>query len=223
MATAFIAGGGGRLGAAAGERLAAEGWRVILADANLRAAQEAAQRIGPQASAIELDITDLAAVKRAVKEAGAIGALINAAGGRTFAEVGPFTESSPDTWRPIIDLHLRGVLNTCHAVLPGMIAQGRGVIISLIAVEAFRGEAEGAAFATAKAGVLVLTETLVRECQPHNIRVNAVIPGHAKALARTGSNDDAAEVAEAIAYLASDRASRTTGATLDVSSGWALH
>jgi 3-oxoacyl-[acyl-carrier protein] reductase len=78
-------------------------------------------------------------------------------------------------------------------------------------------------FSTAKAGVIVLTEALVRECRPYGIRVNSIVPGSSRLLARGRANDDADEVAEAAAFLLSDRAARTTGACLDVSDGFALH
>ena len=227
MATALITGGGGRIGGAAAEKLVQDGWKVVLADKDLGAAQAMAKCIGAGASAIALDITDETSVKAIVRNViaqhGPLGALVNAAGGRTGTEIGWFTETSPETWKPLIDLHLRGVLNIIQAVLPGMIAQKNGSIISMVAVESFRGMPKSAAFSTAKAAVAILTETLVRECQPHNIRINAIIPGSPEALTRSGNTDDGPEIAEAVSFLLSDRARRTTGACLDVSSGWALH
>lgn len=69
----------------------------------------------------------------------------------------------------------------------------------------------------------MLTQTLVRECQPHNIRVNSIIPPTTELLAPSGRNDGATAVADAIAFLVSDKAALTTGAAIDVSNGWALH
>ncbi len=227
MATALITGGGGRIAGAAGARLVRDGWKVLLADKDFGAAEAMARHIGAGASAVELDITNEDSVRQIVKSTiarnGPIDALVNAAGGRTGANVGLFTETSPDTWKPIIDLHLRGVLNICQALLPDMFERKRGAIVSLAAVESFRGDPMSAAFSTAKAAIAILTETLVRECQPYGVRVNAIIPGSPEALARSGNTDDSPEIAEAIAFLLSDRAARTTGACIDVSSGWALH
>ena len=104
-----------------------------------------------------------------------------------------------------------------------MRARRSGNLIAVSAVEAYRGQPESAVFSTAKGAVAVLIETLVRECQPDNIRVNSIIPPTAESLARSGRNDGATAVAEAAAFLLSDKASLTTGAAIDVSNGWALH
>jgi NAD(P)-dependent dehydrogenase (short-subunit alcohol dehydrogenase family) len=229
METALITGGAGRIGRATAGRLVSQGWRVVLADIDLAAAQDVAAALGrpSQIEPIGLDITQLDEVERAIAAAlarhGSIAALVNAAGGRAGADTGSFTGSDPATWRPVIDLHLRGVINCCYAVLPGMIAAGRGSIVSVAAVEGLRGDPSSAVFSAAKASVIVLTETLVRECQPAGIRVNAVIPAPPGSRARSGLNDEADSVANAVAFLVSDAAAQTTGSCLDVSGGWALH
>lgn len=226
MDTALITGGAGRFGRAAASRLVAFGWRVVLADVDGEAARSAASALGgpPGAEAIALDITQLDEVKRAAERHSPLAALVNAAGGRAGAEAGAFCDSDPASWSPVVDLQLRGVLNCCYAVLPGMIAARRGSIVSVAAVEALRGDRNGAVFSAAKAGVVVLTQTLVRELQPMGIRVNAVIPAPSGAGPHDGRNSDEAQsVAEAIAFLVSDAASHTTGSCLDVSDGWALH
>ena len=205
-----------------------DGSRVLLADLDFDAARTVAAEFGcsSTAHAVRLDVTKLDDVQAAVSEAaaryGPVLGLVNAAGGDTGADAGPFTESDPSTWRAIIELHL-GVINCCKAVLPGMIAAGRGSIVSLAAIEGLRADSRCPAFSTAKAGVIVLTEALVRECQPHGIRVNSIIPGSSRSPTSSRTNDDLHEIAEAAAYLISDRAIRTTGACLDVSGGLALH
>ncbi len=90
-------------------------------------------------------------------------------------------------------------------------------------MEAYRGLPDSAVYSTAKAAVAVLTQTLVRECQPDNIRVNSIIPPTKESLAKSGRNDADAIVAETIVFLLSEKAALTTGAALDCSNGWALH
>lgn len=227
MKTALITGGAGRVGHAIARRLLYDGWRVLLADCDGEALREATLGLGANADAIPLDVTKLDAVKSAVADCsarhGPIAALVNAAGGRTGADAGRFLESDPTSWRPIIDLHLRGALNCCYAVMPGMIAAKAGAIVSVTAFEGLRGGKASAVFSAAKAGVVVLTETLVRECQPYGIRVNAVVPAPPEALARSRTNDDSPAVADAVGFLVSNKAARITGACLDVTGGWALH
>jgi NAD(P)-dependent dehydrogenase (short-subunit alcohol dehydrogenase family) len=226
--TVLIAGGAGDHGGAIARRLVADGWFAILADVDGPTAGIVADSLGAKrADAVELDVTDIAAVQRTVDEVvakhGPVAALVNAAGGRTGAEEGPFAESDPATWREIVDLQLKGMINVTYAVLPQMIAAQQGGIVSLAAFEGLRGDPECALFSAAKAGVIVLSEMLVREVQPFGIRVNTIVPGNSQSLAKLGRTSDTAAVAEAVAFLLSDAADLTTGACLDVSGGWALH
>lgn len=227
MPVALITGGAGTLGRAMMQRLGQDGWSVVLADIDLAGAESAARSVDGFASAIRMDVTVLAEVQAVVddvvKRFGAIDAVIAAAGGRYGSEIGPFMDAPVASWQQIIELHLTGVLNVYYAALKHMRVQQSGNLIALSAVEAYRGLPESTAFSTAKGAVAVLIETLVRECQPNNIRVNSIIPPTAESLARSGRNDGGAAVAEAAAFLLSDKAALTTGAALDCSNGWALH
>lgn len=227
MPAALISGGAGTLGSAIARRLAKDGWAVVLADINLPAAQSIAASIGPQASAVWMDVTKLesvrACVDNLVARMGGIDAAIAAAGGRIGAEIGPFMEAPIATWEQIVELHLKGVLNLYQAALAHMRVKRSGALLAISAVEAYRGHPASAAFSTAKAGVAVLTETMVRECQPDNIRVNSIIPPTPDSLDRIGRDAGAVAIAEAAAFLLSERSPLTTGAALDVSNGWALH
>lgn len=229
MGAALITGGAGRLGAAIAAKFAAEGRLAIIADKNAAAARDLASRLGPGTVAApgSFDIVDLDATKAQVSDLvsrhGPIDALVNVAGGRTGAGVGLFTELDESHWKPLVDLHLRGVFNILQAVLPQMIERKKGSIILLAAVEGLRSDISSAVFSTAKAGVIVLVEALVRELQPQGVRVNCIVPGTPETLSAAGLVDDSAEVAEAVAFLASERARLTTGACFDVSNGIALH
>jgi 3-oxoacyl-[acyl-carrier protein] reductase len=227
MPVALITGGAGTLGRALAQRLGQDGWSIVLADIDDAGAASAAHSLGSFASAVRMDVTNLEDVQTRVDEIvnrfGAIDAVVAAAGGRTGAQIGAFMEAPVSSWTQIIELHLTGVLNVYYAALKHMRARRSGNLIAVSAVEAYRGLPDSAVFSTAKGAVAVLIETLVRECQPNNIRVNSIIPPTAESLARSGRNDGATAVAEAAAFLLSDKASLTTGAAIDVSNGWALH
>lgn len=227
MPVALISGGAGTLGVAAAQRLVQDGWIVALADIDLAAAERAAKSLGANASAVHMDVTKLSQVQdgvsHVVKLYGSVDAVIAAAGGRTGANVGAFTEAPVETWMQIIELHLTGVLNLYYATLPFMRERRSGALIAISSVEAYRGLPDSAVYSTAKAAVGVLTQTLVRECQPDSIRVNSIIPPTKESLAQSGRNDAQAVVAEAIAFLLSDKAALTTGAALDCTNGWSLH
>ncbi len=227
MPVALITGGAGTLGRAVARRLGQDGWSVVLADIDEAAAASAALSLGSSACAVRMDVTNLQNVQTRVDELagrfGSIDAVVAAAGGRTGAQVGAFMEAPVSSWTQIVELHLTGVLNVYYAALKHMRARRSGNLIAVSAVEAYRGLPESVVFSTAKGAVAVLIETLVRECQPDNIRVNSIIPPTAESLARWGRNDGATAVAEAAAFLLSEKAALTTGAAIDVSNGWALH
>ena len=213
----LIAGAAGFYGRAIAQRLAADGWRVHLADRDATAVHDLARALGGEA--LMLDVTDRAAVRRAVGDTVFAG-LVNAVGGPV--DTAPFTTSNPADWAPLIDHHFGAVLNCCHAVLPGMLAARRGAILSLAAGEGLRGDPRRPLYSVAKAAVIVLSEQRVRDCLPAGVRVNTLVPPHASAPIAAGAAA-AGHVAEAAAWLLSDRAALTTGACIDLSGGWALH
>lgn len=226
MKTALITGGGEQPGLAIAERLSAEGWRIVVAGA-AGAALNAATRKIVGAEAVALDITDLDAVTRTVADVqarhGAIGALVNAAGGREGADVGPFCDSDPGSWDRITRLHLRTIMGWCRAVIPHMTASGGGSIVSVVAFESMRGSPSSAVYSAAHAGIVVFNQMLACETQQHGIRVNSLIQAPPDSLAHARHQDPEAGVADTVAHLVSDRARWTNGACLDATGGWALY
>ena len=203
------------------------------------AAQRTVERIretGSEADCFDADIADgaqaSALVERVIERFG-IDGLVNNAG---LTQVGPFLEIEPAEWDAVIATDLTGAFHTCRAVLPSMVERGSGSIVNIASRLGQIGVAETAAYSAAKAGLIGLTRSLAREFGPKGIRVNAIAPGvtitdmttdlvdseegrrrlRDSALGRFGRAD---EVAEAVIFLLSDRASLFLGQTLNPNAG----
>ena len=236
--SALVTGGASGIGAATARRLAAEGAQVAVADIDEVGAKEVADEV--DGLAVALDVTDLAAVRDAVPaveaELGPLEVLVNNAGGDRFVF---FLESTEDDWEHALSLNLRSVIGVTHAVLPGMVARRSGAIVN-VASEAGRvGTVAGPIYSAAKGGVLGFTKAVARESMAAGVRINAVAPGPVDTPMLLGAIEHhpfgpdlrqgmidatyqgraatADEVAGAIAYLASDDSSFSTGLTLPVS------
>ena len=238
--TALVTGAAGGIGAATCRRLAAEGARVAVTDMDLERAREVAAEIDGVAH--ELDVTSPERIAEVCGAVGAVDVLVNNAGTDRFAF---FTKSTPEMCDVVLEVNLRGVIATTHAVLPGMQERGGGRIVN-VASEAGRVGSQGSSvYSAAKAGVIGFTKAIARESARYGVTCNAVAPGPietpllmsapeqlgelgerlvkgmvgATAMRRIGTPD---EVAAAIAFLASDDASYVTGQTLGVSGGLAM-
>ncbi len=237
---ALVTGGASGIGRAVTHVLAAGGARVAVCDLNAEGATAVAAEVGGGALGIGMDVTDTASVRAgvatAVESLGAPDVLVNAAG---WDRIVRFVESDEELWDRVIGINYRGVLAVTHAVLPHMIERGSGAIVS-IASEAGRAGSSGeAVYSGAKAAVIAFSKAIAREVARYGIRVNVVTPGltdtpflqrqvdegHGKLmdamaaatpLRRVGKPE---EVAQAVCFLASERASFTTGETLSVSGG----
>ena len=247
---AAITGGGGGIGGATCRRFAQEGARVAVLDRDLAAAQRTAEQIaaeGGSALALACDITDRdtvdAAVQRIANEWGGIDILVNNAGWDVFK---PFTKTVPAEWDKLIAINLTGALNMHHAVLPLMVAAGKGGRIVNIASDAARvGSSGEAVYAACKGGLVAFSKTIAREHARHNITVNVVCPGptdtalfadykqgagnpekleeafrRAIPLGRIGQPQD---LPGAILFFASDDAAYVTGQVMSVSGGLTMN
>ena len=245
----IVTGGGNGIGAAVCRRLGEEGARVAVWDVDAAAAEAMASAIssaGGAALAVAYDVTDHDGVGAAVAETeaalGPIGALVNNAGWDVFR---PFLKTDPALWEKIIAINLKGVLNTHHAVLPGMVERGGGRIVNVASDAARVGSSGEAVYAACKAGIVGLSKTLAREHARHAITFNVVCPGPTETallesfMAEAGNPDKLAEAFRRavpmgrlgrpddlpgmIAFLASDDAAFITGQVISVSGGLTMN
>lgn len=220
---ALVTGGASGIGEAIAERLSADGLRVAVADIR-----------GTPA----VDVTDYAAVRRAVDALDRLDVVVNAAG---WDRLAPFLETGPELWERLLAINLVGVVNVCHAALRRMVDTGDGGSVVNIASDAARvGSTGEAVYSAAKGGVVSLTKTLAREMARHRIRVNCVCPGPTDTplLREITAGEQAdkviaamvravpmrrlaqpSEIASAVAFFASEDSAFVTGQVLSVSGG----
>ena len=238
---AIVTGAGQGMGRAVAMRLSADGARVIANDVNEEAAARTAKGIqdaGGEAIAVAGDVTSSGDVADVVRTAldtyGRIDILVNNAGVLRPTKVIDIEE---DEWDWVIAVNLKGTYLCSRAVLPAMRKDGWGRIVNFSSTAGKSTSTVGGAhYTAAKAGVLGFTRHLAREAAAYGITVNAVCPGlidtemvrgtipDEKARAYAASfpiqrMGEPSEVAELVAFLASDRAAYITGASLDINGG----
>jgi NAD(P)-dependent dehydrogenase (short-subunit alcohol dehydrogenase family) len=243
---AVVTGAGGGIGQATAELLAREGARVAVLDRNEAGAAETARRIseqGGQALAVGVDIAHEAQVKAAFERAlgafGRVDILVNNAA--LFIMKG--LEATPEEWRELTDVNLIGTSLCDRYATAEMKKVGGGAIVNLGSISSFIAQKGLMTYAATKAAIVQMTRSMAWDLAEHKIRVNSVCPGPIWTPALTaeverlgypraefeaaegqkimlGRIGEASEVAEAIVFLASDRASYITASALMVDGGF---
>jgi len=230
--TVLVTGAGRGIGKSIALRFAEEGARVALVARTRSEVEDTAGRIealGGRALAITGDVSVRGSAEESVAltegELGPIDILVNNAGIFIWR---PFLKLAPEDWDRVIATNLTGAADLCRAVLPGMVERRRGRIVNVASIHGMRGDANVAAQAAAKFGMIGLTQSLAREFRVHNIAINAVSPGTVENKKDEGDalhQEPLAEklwprdVARAVLFLASDDAAAITGTTLEVFGG----
>jgi NAD(P)-dependent dehydrogenase (short-subunit alcohol dehydrogenase family) len=244
---ALVTGGAMGIGAAVVELFAERGAAVAIVDRSVAAASDLAGLLtgrGHRVIAVPADVSqgaDVAsAVSRAVEVFGGIDVVSNNAGIQRYGTVETTTEAG---WDEVLDVNLKSVYLVCHHAIEHLKAR-RGAIVNMASVQAFATQRAVAAYTTSKHALIGLTRSMALDFAADGVRVNAVAPGsvdtpmlrwavsldkHPEALMRVvhamhplGRIAQPREVAEAVVFLASPRASFVTGATLVVDGGLLL-
>ena len=239
---ALVTGSSRGIGRAVAAELAREGWAVCVNYIQHQQAGEDAVRAirdaGGRAVAVQADVADRAAVAEMVRRAerelgGHVSLLVNNAG---VAGQAQFQDITDEMWDRYLAVNLGGARNTIRAVLPRMISEKAGCIVNISSIWGLRGASCEVAYACTKAAIIALTRSLAAELGPSHIRVNCVAPGvidtdmvqvlgretlddlaEQTPLGRLGTPED---IAHAVAFLASDRASFITGQVLTADGGF---
>jgi 2-hydroxycyclohexanecarboxyl-CoA dehydrogenase len=173
----IVTGGASGIGRAIALRLAHDGAAVAIFDRDLEKAQSTAAQIetqGGRAIALQVDVTDAAAVEQAARALGDPWYLVNAAG---WDSPKPFLDSDPESWRRIVDINLYGPLHTHQSVCRRMRDSGGGRIVNIASDAGRVGSGNVAVYAACKAGLIALTKSLARELARHDILLNTISPG----------------------------------------------
>jgi 3-oxoacyl-[acyl-carrier protein] reductase len=238
---AIVTGGAQGIGQAIVERFAASGATVEIWDLDRDLSQETADATGGKVLARAVDVTDPENVMQAARAAeaahGPIDILVTSAG---IAGPNVKTWEYPlEDWTRIFKINVDGTLHCCRAVIPSMIAQGYGRIVTIASVAGKEGNPNASAYSASKAAVIALTKSLGKELAGYDIAVNSITP----AAARTRIFDqmtqehidfmlskiprgrflETREVAAMVAWLASAENSFTTGSVFDLSGGRATY
>ena len=241
--TCIVTGGASGIGEAVVRRFVREGAEVMIADWNLPGAQNLAQILGSQVSAIKCDVGSELAVQEvadaAIRRWGRVDVLVNNAGSELNRS---YDQTTVEEWDRVLNTDLKGPWLFCKHVVPHMVKAGRGSVINVSSLNGLVGFPLSTAYGSAKGGLVVFTKDIAIELAQTGVRFNCVCPGviatpmmerwtdlmpdkaEAQKMLRgvmpIGRMGTADEVAGAIFFFASDDSALCQGAVLSVDGGF---
>ncbi|NHQ59510.1 3-oxoacyl-[acyl-carrier-protein] reductase [Chlorobium sp. BLA1] len=239
---ALVTGAARGIGQAIAFDLAAKGADIVVCDIKaewLTETAEGVEKLGRKAYCFELDVTNAEAVNNAVNDivaaTGRIDILVNNAG---ITRDGLLMRMSEEDWDAVLTVNLKGTFSCTKAVSRIMMKQRSGSIINIASVVGIMGNAGQANYAASKGGVIAFTKSVAKELSSRNIRANAVAPGFISSKMTDALTDDVRQkmldaiplasfgtpqdVANAVAFLASDQSSYITGQVISVNGGMVM-
>ncbi|WP_307149817.1 SDR family oxidoreductase [Robertmurraya andreesenii] len=241
---ALVTGAGKNIGKAVAWRLAREGAKLVIADVNMKDAEDVARGIReagleaiPQYVNVALKEEVEEMVNKSIEAFGKIDILVNVAG--ILGPSAPFREITEEDWDRVVDINLKGTFLCCQSVIDGMISNGFGRIVNISSVSAKEGNPLLAPYVSSKAGVIALTKSLGKEIAKTGVTVNCITPTMIEGemvnnmteeyfksllakipMGRIGKPE---EVAGLVNYLVSEEAAFTTGQCYDLSGGRSVY